>query len=193
MQGGSLLSVCAVVVGERSLCLLYLILCEVGGHCYLRDGKCSACFEVACDAQPFFGSTFPFSCHQAAIPVSEVLQAFLVVLPLYGSIFDYFGLLKESVEDGFAQLGRTLIEVAQVLDGFREGFFLLHGERLYAFSTSSSVRLVAIAICEMVSAPLALRLRAMLSLSSLRPSALPFLSAVTRQLYQSLKFFRLSS
>ena len=98
--------VCVVVV-ERSLCLLHLILCEVGGHRYLRDGKCSACFEVACDAQPFFftsfgstfGSTFPFSCHQAAIPVSEVLQAFLVVLSLYGSIFGYFGLLKESVEE----------------------------------------------------------------------------------------------
>ena len=125
MQGGSLLSVYAVVVGERSLCLLHLILCEVCGHRYLRDGKCSACFEVACDAHPFFftsfgstfGSTFPFSCHQAAIPVSEVLQAFLVVLSLYGSIFGYFGLLKESVEDGFAQLGRTLVEVAQVLDG----------------------------------------------------------------------------
>ena len=66
MQGGSLLSVYAVVVGERSLCLLRLILCEVGGHRYLRDGKCSVCFEVACDAQPFlftpfgsaFGSTF---------------------------------------------------------------------------------------------------------------------------------------
>ena len=121
MQGGSLLSVYAVVVGERSLCLLRLILCEVGGHRYLRDGKCSACFEVACDAQPFlftsFGSPFPFCCYQAAIPVSEVLQTFLVVLSLYGSIFGYFGLLKESVEDGFAQLGRTLVEVAQVLDG----------------------------------------------------------------------------
>ena len=191
MQGGSLLSVCAVVVvGERSLCLLHLIFCEVCGHRYLRDGKCSACFEVACDAQPFlftsfgsafftsfgssfftsfgssFGSSLSDGSYQAAIPVSEVLQAFLVVLSLYGSIFGYFGLLKESVEDGFAQLGRTLVEVAQVLDGFREGFFLLHGERLYAFSTSSSVRFVAIAICEMVSAPLALRLRAMLSLSS---------------------------
>ena len=37
------MSVYAVVVGERSLCLLHLILCEVCGHRYLRDGITIPC------------------------------------------------------------------------------------------------------------------------------------------------------